>query len=152
MSIESHDPRKHSKSKDDYAQSVSSTDDDDKVLQQIGYVPSFRREFSNLATVRPEITRPSVFRGTKKLSMVNVRTDQLRIQYHGSLLQYRNDVQHPADVGWTCIGHLVLDSRRMHVFYPRYVLFTRPRPPNNPQPLIIALQIANHIHSRLKYS
>ncbi|CAL1698314.1 unnamed protein product [Somion occarium] len=28
-----------------------SADDDDKVLEQIGYVPSFRREFSNLATI-----------------------------------------------------------------------------------------------------
>ncbi|KAF7794613.1 hypothetical protein EIP86_005749 [Pleurotus ostreatoroseus] len=30
--------------------SVSSTLDDDKVLEDIGYVPSFKREFSNLAT------------------------------------------------------------------------------------------------------
>jgi len=28
------------------------TDDDDKKLQSLGYVPSFKREFSNLATVR----------------------------------------------------------------------------------------------------
>lgn len=33
-------------------QSVSSTLDDDKLLEDIGYVPSFKREFSNLATVR----------------------------------------------------------------------------------------------------
>jgi hypothetical protein len=33
-------------------QSVSSLTDDDRVLQEIGYVPSFKREFSNLATVR----------------------------------------------------------------------------------------------------
>jgi hypothetical protein len=26
--------------------------DDDKLLEEIGYVPSFKREFSNLATVR----------------------------------------------------------------------------------------------------
>ena len=32
--------------------SVSSTLDDDKVLEDIDYVPSFKREFSNLATVR----------------------------------------------------------------------------------------------------
>lgn len=33
-------------------QSVSSTLDDDKLLEDIGYMPSFKREFSNLATVR----------------------------------------------------------------------------------------------------
>lgn len=33
-------------------ESVNSTLDDDRVLQEIGYVPSFKREFSNLATVR----------------------------------------------------------------------------------------------------
>ena len=32
-------------------ESVSSVTDDDRVLQEIGYVPSFKREFSNLATV-----------------------------------------------------------------------------------------------------
>ena len=32
-------------------ESLSSTLDDDKVLQDLGYVPSFKREFSNLATV-----------------------------------------------------------------------------------------------------
>lgn len=31
--------------------SLSSTLDDDRVLEEIGYVPSFKREFSNLATV-----------------------------------------------------------------------------------------------------
>jgi hypothetical protein len=30
----------------------SSVDDDDKELLALGYVPSFKREFSNLATVR----------------------------------------------------------------------------------------------------
>ena len=38
-------------SKADSVHSVASTDDDDKILEQIGYVPSFKREFSNLATV-----------------------------------------------------------------------------------------------------
>jgi hypothetical protein len=28
------------------------TDEDDKKLESLGYVPSFKREFSNLATVR----------------------------------------------------------------------------------------------------
>ncbi|KAH8079786.1 APC amino acid permease [Cristinia sonorae] len=47
MSVSSHDVEKRPKD----AQSVSTADDDDKVLQEIGYVPSFRREFSNLATI-----------------------------------------------------------------------------------------------------
>ena len=34
--------------------SVSSTLDDDKLLEDIGYMPSFKREFSNLATVSPD--------------------------------------------------------------------------------------------------
>ena len=32
--------------------SLVSTDHDDRVLEEIGYIPSFKREFSNLATVR----------------------------------------------------------------------------------------------------
>lgn len=40
---------KHQKSDD--LHSVASYDDDDKVLEEIGYVPSFKREFSNLATI-----------------------------------------------------------------------------------------------------
>lgn len=39
-------------SKSNDVHSIASTDEDDKVLEQIGYVPSFKREFSNLATVR----------------------------------------------------------------------------------------------------
>lgn len=38
-------------SKAESVHSVASTNDDDKILEQIGYVPSFKREFSNLATV-----------------------------------------------------------------------------------------------------
>lgn len=29
--------------------------DDDRNLEAMGYVPSFKREFSNLATVRPHV-------------------------------------------------------------------------------------------------
>ncbi|KAI0078389.1 APC amino acid permease [Panus rudis PR-1116 ss-1] len=39
------------KSKTQSIRSSTSIDDDDKVLEQIGYVPSFKREFSNLATI-----------------------------------------------------------------------------------------------------
>lgn len=31
---------------------MSAVDDDDRELEALGYVPSFKREFSNLATVR----------------------------------------------------------------------------------------------------
>lgn len=31
------------------------TNDDDKELEALGYVPSFKREFSNLATVRSSL-------------------------------------------------------------------------------------------------
>ena len=54
MSAQSHDPTKTTKAT--YTQSISSSDEDDRVLQEIGYVPSFRREFSNLATVRARVT------------------------------------------------------------------------------------------------
>jgi len=33
--------------------SVQAVDDDDRELVALGYKPSFKREFSNLATVRP---------------------------------------------------------------------------------------------------
>lgn len=41
--------------------SVDSTLEDDRILQEIGYVPSFKREFSNLATVRPLFPPGDVF-------------------------------------------------------------------------------------------
>ena len=38
---------------------ASSTDDDDRLLvDQFGYVPSFKREFSSLATVRARTASP----------------------------------------------------------------------------------------------
>jgi hypothetical protein len=36
----------------EYGTSRIEEDDDDKKLESLGYVPSFKREFSNLATVR----------------------------------------------------------------------------------------------------
>ena len=38
--------------------SLASTDDDDRVLEEIGYIPSFKREFSSLATVRARTASP----------------------------------------------------------------------------------------------
>lgn len=40
--------------------SQSSVDDDDRELIDLGYVPSFKREFTNLATVRTSTTRREV--------------------------------------------------------------------------------------------
>lgn len=34
-------------------QSIATGIDDDRKLEELGYIPSFKREFSNLATVRP---------------------------------------------------------------------------------------------------
>lgn len=34
------------------ARSITNNDDDQALVEQFGYVPSFKREFSNLATVR----------------------------------------------------------------------------------------------------
>ncbi len=44
----------------EYGTSGLEVDDDDKKLQSLGYVPSFKREFSNLATVR-NLYIPSFF-------------------------------------------------------------------------------------------
>ena len=47
------DKGKHEKAQvDNESVSEQSLSDDDRILQEIGYVPSFKREFSNLATVR----------------------------------------------------------------------------------------------------
>ena len=61
--------------------SDNSADDDNKLLE-IGYVPSFKREFSNIATVRTSSPPAS-------LTVSDIPADQLRVQHHGSLLQYR---------------------------------------------------------------
>jgi hypothetical protein len=34
-------------------QTIAAGIDDDRKLEELGYIPSFKREFSNLATVRP---------------------------------------------------------------------------------------------------
>ena len=44
--------KKVSPKADDVHSVSTSTNEDDKVLEQLGYVPSFKREFSNWATVR----------------------------------------------------------------------------------------------------
>jgi hypothetical protein len=101
-------------------------DEDDRVLEEIGYVPSFKREFSNLATVNIGITFGLVFRATEKVA------DLVRLQYHGPLLQCCYHFQHPTHVGRTflsksrrykrynCLsvaGYLVMDIGRVHVLH-----------------------------------
>ena len=94
--------------------SISSSDDDDKVLQEIGYVPSFRREFSNLATVSKII-----FCSHDRNSFTRPCSDQFRVQYNGSMLQYRDDLQHTTSTRRAIFSDLVLDIGSMHVLYPR---------------------------------
>ncbi|KAF8260280.1 hypothetical protein EI94DRAFT_1811904 [Lactarius quietus] len=53
-------------------------DEDDKKLEAMGYVPSFKREFSNLAT--------------------------LCIQHHGPVLVCRDHLQYPITPGWSFLG------------------------------------------------
>jgi hypothetical protein len=40
--------------------SINATDEDDRELVALGYKPSFKREFTNLATVRPRFERYSL--------------------------------------------------------------------------------------------
>ena len=58
--------------------SLSSTmiDDDDRELVALGYVPSFKREFSNLATV-------CVLEANVLLTMLTHDADQFCVLYHG---------------------------------------------------------------------
>ena len=93
--------------------SDNSTDDDNKLLE-IGYVPSFKREFSNIATVRTPFLRlsPMTF---------DVDPDQLRVQHHGSLLKHCYNLQHSSDPRWTRLGDMVLDSGGDDVLHSRCV-------------------------------
>lgn len=46
----------------------TSSNDDDKELEALGYVPSFKREFSNLATVSP-FRRTSAYFANAKIPL-----------------------------------------------------------------------------------
>ena len=92
--------------------SKSSTDDDNKLLE-IGYVPSFKREFSNIATVCLPQSLMDAY--------THFSPDQLRVQHHGALLEYRDDVQHPSHSRWTGLGDMVLDLGCLHVLHSWYV-------------------------------
>ena len=87
--------------------------EDDKLLRELGYVPSFRREFSNLATVR-DICVQQILQ-----CLTSLDVDKFRVQYHGSLLQYRYDLQYTTSARRAVLSDLVLDIGSMHVLYPR---------------------------------
>lgn len=55
-------------------------EDDDAALRALGYVPSFKREFSNISTVRRYLDR-----GHKICRLIELacRIDFLRFQYNG---------------------------------------------------------------------
>ena len=92
--------------------SDSSSADDNKLLE-IGYVPSFKREFSNIATVRVHYSMNEL--------LADVPADQLRVQYHGSVLKCRDDFQYAASPRRTCVGYVVLAPGVVHVPNAWYV-------------------------------
>ena len=92
--------------------SDSSSADDNKLLE-IGYVPSFKREFSNIATVRVQYPMNEL--------LADFPADQLRVQYHGSVLEYRDHIQHALDSGRSRLRDLVLDPGGDDVLHARYV-------------------------------
>ena len=94
--------------------SDSSTLADDALLQEIGYKPSFKREFTNLSTVRSCV--PTIF---PAYLWPNMLADKLRVQYHGPLLERRDDIQHAAALRRARLRDMVLDPRLVHVPHAR---------------------------------
>lgn len=93
--------------------------DDDALLEQIGYQPSFRREFTSLSTVGR--AAPLLAERTRAEPLYLLPTDKLRVQCHGPLLERRDDVQHAAVRRRACVRDLVLDPRLVHVPHARFV-------------------------------
>lgn len=60
-----------------------SFDDDDRELEAMGYVPSFKREFTNLATVSTLAQRSALM-----LLMTMLLLDQFCIQYYGECIRH----------------------------------------------------------------
>jgi hypothetical protein len=69
-------------------------DEDDKKLEAMGYVPSFKREFSNLATVCAPHSILSLF-----LIMCIVPSDQLCLQHPGTYYVSRRTQSQRTDLG-----------------------------------------------------
>ena len=65
--------------------------DDDRKLEELGYIPSFKREFSNLATVRGSLSH--VFVRSPPMVTVESHSDQLCIQYHGIFISPKEETQ-----------------------------------------------------------
>ncbi len=104
----------------------SSPDEEDQELVALGYKPSFKREFTNLSTVRYSIFIKSMSYSYRPPNICAI--DQLRFQYNGmtsfpttmtkriilivlnsvgSVLQYFNDIQHSFDARRTLFGMLI---------------------------------------------
>ena len=89
-------------------QAVAVEIDDDRKLEELGYVPSFKREFSNLATVRcrfsrafprPHLTKPVHRLALRSASWYFLRPEPKKIsrssgRVPGCLLQCLDDVQY----------------------------------------------------------
>lgn len=97
---------------DDY--SLSSTLDDDRVLQEIGYAPSFKREFTNLATVSLSLVFAYIEIASDQFPFIVHVIDKLRIQHYGTMLERRYDVQHTIANRRTLVGVLVLAIGLVH--------------------------------------
>ena len=65
--------------------------DDDRKLEELGYIPSFKREFSNLATVRGSLSH--VFARSPPMESVESHSDQLCVQYHGIFISLNGNTQ-----------------------------------------------------------
>lgn len=70
----------------------TTSDDDDHRLEVLGYKPTFRREFSNLATI-------SFAFSIMVCSVCSLGPILLQIQITGIVFEYRNDSQH-STVTW----------------------------------------------------
>jgi hypothetical protein len=70
-----------------HVEDASSMDADDRRLQELGYVPSFKREFTNLATVSGSALLSKEDGITQLFALW--RSDQLCILNYGSLLSRR---------------------------------------------------------------
>ena len=65
-------------------QAVAAGIDDDRKLEELGYVPSFKREFSNLATVR----RRSPQKKSRSLTSDKTRRKSLQISFAFSIMVF----------------------------------------------------------------
>ena len=94
----------------------SPEDDDDKKLESLGYVPSFKREFSNLATVRGSYLSSFLYLMDNPHTQISfafsimvclplrMRDNYISILLIGPLLICRNHIQYPAAFGGACIS------------------------------------------------